>query len=325
MFIKIGSAFCIGLGLGLVVTGSAFAQSYPTRPIRLIVPYAPGGTTDLVARVIAEPLSRALGQPVIVENKAGAGGVVGTAEVGRAPADGYVLGVGTVSTMVIAPASGSPTVTYTVDDFTPLSNIAATPNIIAVTSKFPAKDLAELIAMAKADPEKFSFASSGIGSINHMMGESFQAGSGTKIRHVPYRGAGPAIQDVIAGNVDMVVDQLPSSKAFIDSGRLRLMGVIAPKRLAEYPNVPTMEEVGLKGFTDQAWYGLIAPANVPAPVLAKLDAAIKEVMSQQKVKDSLVRSGAIPIGSSSSQYSAQIKDEVKKMKTLIVERNIKLD
>jgi tripartite-type tricarboxylate transporter receptor subunit TctC len=227
--------------------------------------------------------------------------------------------------MVIAPASGSATVTYTVDDFTPLSNIAATPNIIAVTSKFPARDLAELIAMAKADPEKFSFASSGIGSINHMMGESFQAGSGSKIRHVPYRGAGPAIQDVIAGNVDIIVDQLPSSKAFIDSGRLRLMGVIAPKRLAEYPDVPTMEEAGLKGFTDQAWYGLIGPAKLPAPVLAKLDAAIKEVMSEQKVKDNLVRSGAIPIGSSSSQYSAQIRDEVKKMKTLIVERNIKLD
>lgn len=311
--------------LTVACSSAAIAADYPSRPIRIIVPYGPGGTTDLVARHISEPLARALGQPVIVENKAGAGGVVGTAELARANADGYTLGIGTVSTMVIAPASGSPQVSYSAKDFTPITNVAATPNIIAVTSKFPAKDLAGLIVLIKANPEKYAYASSGIGSINHMMGESFQAGAGLKIRHVPYRGSGPAIQDVIAGNVDILVDQLPSSKTFIDSGRIRLLGAISPKRLAEYPNVPTMEEAGIAGFNDQAWYGLIGPAKLPQDVQDRLAKAMQTVMTTATVRSNLEGSGASPLGSSSAAFTAQINQEVERMRKLIADRNIKLD
>ena len=307
-----------------LITGATQAQTYPDKPIRLIVPYAPGGSTDLIARMVAEPLGRTLGQTVIVENKAGAGGMLGTAEVARAAPDGYTLGVGTVSTMVIFPAT-HPKPGYTIDSFVPVTNIAAMPNIIAVTPSFPAKNLNEFIAVLKANPDKYSFATSGKGSINHMMGESFQAGAGVKIIHVPYKGAGPAMQDVMGGQVDILVDQLPSSKPFIDSGKLKLMGVIAPKRVAEYPDVMTMEEAGLKGFPDQAWYGIVAPTKVPPAVLAKLSDAMKKVLATPEVRERLQKAGATPVGNTSAEYGAQIRGEVDKTKALVKARNISLE
>lgn len=315
--------FAIAVSATLAAWG-AQAQTYPDKPIRLVVPYAPGGSTDLIARHIAEPLGRALGQAVVVDNKAGAGGMLGTAEVARAAPDGYTLGVGTVSTMVIFPAT-HPKPGYTVDSFVPVTNIAVMPNIIAVNPSFPAKNLKEFIAVLKTHPDKYSFATSGKGSINHMMGESFQAGAGVQMNHVPYRGAGPAMQDVMGGQVEILVDQLPSSKPFIDSGKLRLMGVISPKRVAEYPDVMTMEEAGLKGFTDQAWYGIVAPAKLPPAVLAKLSDAMKKVMAMPEVRARLEKVGATPLGNSSAEYGAQIRSEIDKMKVLVKARNISLE
>ncbi|MGN6662441.1 MAG: Bug family tripartite tricarboxylate transporter substrate binding protein [Achromobacter mucicolens] len=302
---------------------AAAAESYPDRPVRLIVPYAPGGATDLIARFIAEPLGRVLKQPVVVENKSGAGGMLGTGEVARSQADGYTLGIGTVSTMVIFPAV-HPKPGYKVADFAPITNIAQMPNVIAVNPSFPANDLKEFIAVLKANPDKYSYATSGIGSINHMMGESFQAGAGVKIRHVPYRGAGPAMQDVMGGQVEILVDQLPSSKTFIDSGKLKLIGVIADKRVPAYPDVMTMQDVGIRDFNDQAWYGLIAPAGVPAPVMSKLSAAMQEVMAMPEVRQRLEAAGATPLGSSSQAYLSQINAEVEKMRALVKARNISL-
>jgi tripartite-type tricarboxylate transporter receptor subunit TctC len=302
----------------------ASAQTYPDRPIRIVVPFAPGGSTDLIARYVADPLRQVLKQAVIVDNKAGAGGMLGTAEVARATPDGYTLGIGTVSTMVVFPAA-HPKPGYTIDQFAPVTNIAVMPNVIAVNPKFPAKDLKEFVEVLKASPGKYSFATSGKGSINHLLGESFQAGTGVKISHIPYRGSGPAMQDVMGGQVDMLFDQLPSSKTFIDSGKLRLIGVIAPKRLPEYPDVMTMEEVGIKGFTDQAWYGIIAPAKVPPAVLARLSEAMKEVMANPEVITRLKNAGATPLGNSSEEYGAQIRSEVDAMKKLVKERNISLE
>jgi tripartite-type tricarboxylate transporter receptor subunit TctC len=321
---KISRRQLIMTAAAATVAGTSAAQTYPDKPIRIVVPYAPGGSTDLIARFVAEPLGRVLGNAVIVENKSGAGGMLGTAEIARATPDGYTLGIGTVSTMVIFPAV-HPKPGYTIEQFVPLTNIAVMPNIIAVNPSFPAKDLKEFIAVLKANPGKYSFATSGKGSINHMMGESFQAGAGVKINHIPYRGAGPAMQDVMAGQVDILVDQLPSSKGFIDSGKLRLMGVIAPKRVAEYPNVMTMEDAGIKGFTDQAWYGIIAPAKLPPAVLAKLTDAMKQVMAMPEVRARLEKVGAMPLGNSSAEYSAQIREEIARMKTLVRDRNITLE
>lgn len=309
--------------LALLACTGAPAQNYPDRAVRLVVPYAPGGATDLIARHVAEPLGKALGRPVVVDNKSGAGGMVGTAEVARAAADGYTLGVGTVSTMVIFPAV-HPSPGYRIEQFAPVTNIAQMPNIIAVTPSFPARDLKELIAVLKAHPGKHSFATSGVGSINHMLGESFQAGAGVKINHVPYRGAGPAMQDVMSGQVDILFDQLPSSKAFIDGGRLKLLGVIAPGRVPEYPAVMTMEEAGLKGFTDQAWYGIVAPAKTPPAVLAKIGSAMQQVMAQPEVRERLHKAGATPLGSPPAEYAAQIASEIGAMKALVKARNIQL-
>jgi tripartite-type tricarboxylate transporter receptor subunit TctC len=226
--------------------------------------------------------------------------------------------------MVIIPAA-SPKPTYTQADFAPITNIAATPNIIAVNPAFPAKSGREFLAELKAHPGKYGFATSGKASINHMLGESFQALSGVDITHVPYRGAGPALNDVVAGQVAIIVDQLPSSKAFIDTGKLRLMGVIAPKRLPGYPDVPTFEELGLKGFTDQAWYGIAAPAKVPAPVLAKLADAMRQVMANPDVRARIEKAGASPVGNAPAEYAAQMQAEFNAMKKLIAVRNISLE
>lgn len=301
-----------------------WAQGYPDRPVRIVVPYAPGGSTDLIARIISEPLGRALGKPVIVDNKSGAGGMLGTQELVRATPDGYTLGIGTVSTMVIFPAV-HPKPGYSIDQLWPITNIATMPNVLAVRPNFPAKDMKELIALLKANPGKYSYATSGQGSINHMLGESFQAGAGVEINHIPYRGSGPAIQDVMAGQVDILFDQLPSSKNFIDSGKLGLLGVISPARLTEYPHTMTMEEVGVKGLKDQAWYGLIAPAKLPMDVQTKLVHAMKEVMAMPDVKARLNKIGAVPLGNSSSEYTTQINQEIARMKILIRERKISLE
>jgi tripartite-type tricarboxylate transporter receptor subunit TctC len=311
------------LAAGLVLASLAFAQGYPDKPIRIIVPYAPGGSADIVARIVAEPLRQVLGQSIVIDNKAGGGGGVGTAEVARANPDGYTLGIGTVSTMVVLPAT-DPKLSYKNEDFAPISNIAATPNLIAVNPSFPAKDLKEFIAVVKANPDKYSFATSGMGSINHMMGESFMASTGTKMLHVPYRGSGPAIQDVMGGTVPVLVDNLPSSMAFLSSGRLRLIGVIGPKRIPEFPDVMTMEEAGMKGFVDQAWYGLVAPAKVPPAIIAKLNEAVMKVLARPDVIKRITESGAAPAGNTPAQYTAQIRAEIARMKKLVAERNIKL-
>lgn len=303
---------------------TATAQGYPERPVRIIVPYTPGGSTDLIARIVAEPLGRVLGKAVVVDNKGGAGGMLGTQELARVSPDGYALGIGTVSTMVIIPAVHLKP-GYDMAQILPITNIATMPNILAVRPGFPAKDLKELLAVLKANPGKYAFATSGQGSINHMLGESFQAGAGVELNHIPYRGSGPAMQDVMAGQVDILFDQLPSSKPFIDSGKLRLMGVIAPARLPDYPQTPTMQEVGIKGLTDQAWYGLIGPAKLPPDVQAKLASAMKEVMAMPDVSARLAKVGATPLGNSSAEYTAQIQQEMKRTKVLVQERHISLN
>jgi tripartite-type tricarboxylate transporter receptor subunit TctC len=305
------------------VAASAWAQSYPTRTIKVIVPFSAGGSTDIIARLTAEQLRKELGQTVVVENVGGAAGALGTMQGMNANPDGYTLLIATVSTMIVYPAA-HPKPQYSLDNFVPITNIASMPNIITVTPSFPAKDLKEFIAVLKASPGKYSYATSGVGSINHMLGESFQAYSGTKLIHVPYKGSGPAMTDVMGGQVDILFDQFPSSKQHVDSGKLKGIGAISPQKIPGYPNIMTMEDAGLKGFTDEAWYGLLAPKGTPPDVVAKLTDAMKKTLANPELRAKLEGVGARPVGNTPAEFSIQIRSEQERMKKLVKERNIQL-
>src|SRR5258706_8407491 len=305
------------------VAASAWAQSYPTRTNKLIVPFSAGGSTDIIARLTAEQLRKELGQTVVVENVGGAAGALGTMQGMNANPDGYTLLIATVSTMIVYPAA-HPKPEYSLDNFVPITDIASMPNIITVTPSFPAKDLKDFIAVLKASPGKYSYASSGIGSINHMLGESFQAYSGTKLIHVPYKGSGPAMQDVMGGQVDILFDQFPSSKPHVDSGKLKGIGAISPQKIPGYPNIMTMEDAGLKGFVDEAWYGLLAPKGAPPDVVAKIPDARKKTLPNAERRPKLEGVGARPVGNSPQEFAAQIRTEQERMKKLVKERNIQL-
>jgi len=302
---------------------SASAQSYPTRPIKLIVPFAAGGSTDIIARLTADALRKELGQAVIVENKGGAAGAIGTQEAARAAPDGYTLGVATVSSMVVYAASKAKP-EYTLESFQPITNIASMANVLSVGPSIKAKTLPELIAHLKANPDKHSFASSGVGSINHMLGESFQQYAGVKLVHVPYKGSGPAMQDVMGGQVDILFDQFPSSKPHIDGGKMRALGLISPQRLKGY-DVMTMEQAGMRGFTDEAWYGLLAPKATPPEVMKRLSDAMKKIVADPDFRAKIEGVGARPVGSSPAEFTAQVKGEIERTKKLIADRKLKLE
>jgi tripartite-type tricarboxylate transporter receptor subunit TctC len=303
----------------------AAAQTYPSKPVRLIVPFAPGGTTDIVARIVSERMSSALGQQMLVENKAGAGGSIGALEVAKAPPDGYVLGMATVSTTAANPAI-NPKLGYNpLTDFTPIINIAATPNVIAVHPSFPAKDYKGFIAELKAKPGKYSYASSGTGGIGHLQTELFKSLSGTFITHIPYRGAGPALNDTVAGQVPLIFDNLPSALPFIKDGRLVPIVVAAPQRLAVLPNVPTFKEVGLEPVNRMAYYGIYAPKGTPKEVVDKVSAAVKKALEDPNVRKRIEDTGSLVVANSPAEFAAQIKSEFEVYKKVVETQRLTLD
>ncbi|MES2190230.1 MAG: tripartite tricarboxylate transporter substrate binding protein BugE [Pseudomonadota bacterium] len=305
--------------------GSAWAQGYPNKVIRLQVPFAPGGTTDIVARVIAEPLGKALGQSVIVENKAGGGGVVGATEIKNSPADGYILGIATVSTTAANPAI-NPKITYnTLTDFTPIINIAATPNIIAVHPSFPAKNYKEFVAELKKNPGKYSYSSSGTGGIGHLQMELYKTMSGTFVTHIPYRGAGPALNDTVAGQVNMIFDNLPSALPFIQQKRLVPIVVAAPQRLAVLPDVPTFKELGLEPVNRMAYYGILGPKGLPKEVVDKISAGVKKSLEDPAVRKRIEDTGSLIVANTPEQFTAQIKAEFEVYKKVVESAKLKLD
>ncbi|MCH1989890.1 Bug family tripartite tricarboxylate transporter substrate binding protein [Achromobacter xylosoxidans] len=309
-----------------LTSGIAHAEdAYPSKPIRLIVPFPPGGTTDIVGRLFADKLGKELNQTVVVENRGGAGGSIGSAFVASSAPDGYTLGIATVSTHGINPAI-YPNLPFDGEkDFTPVSNLAAVPNIMTINPKVQAKDMAEFIKLAKSQPGKLTYASAGNGSVSHMMGELFKMASGTDLMHVPYRGVGPALNDALAGQVDVMYDNLPSTLPHVQSGRLIAMAVAAPKRVASLPTVPTFAEVGLPAVNDASWFGLVAPAKLPAPVLAKLNAAVQKVSAEADVKSRLEALGAEPAANSPEAFAKQISAEIAKNKRIAKEANVKID
>ena len=315
---------CIGLAFALVGS-AAMAQTYPTKPIKLLVPFAPGGTTDIIARVMAEPLGRELGQTVIVENKGGGGGVIGALDTSRAAPDGYSLGIATVSTTATNPAI-NPKIPYnTLTDFTPVINIAATPNVLAVNPKFGPTNHKDFLATLKASQGKFSYASSGTGGIQHMLMELYKSLTGTFITHIPYRGAGPALNDTVAGQVPMILDNLPSALPFIKDKRLLPIAVAAPSRLAVLPDVPTYKEVGHPELNDPSWFGLVAPKSTPAETVARVQKAVAEALKDPAVKKRMDAQGMYISGTSSADFTKQIASEVAKMKSVAASANISVN
>ncbi len=310
---------------GIMATTAASAQSYPTKPIRLIIPFPPGGTTDIIGRAVGDRLSRELGQPVIIDNRGGGGGSIGAVAIAKADPDGYTIGMATVSTQAVNPAC-NPKLPYDpVKDFVAITNLARTPNVMVVNPKFPAQDYKQLLAVLKKNPGKYGYATSGTCGIGHLMGEKFKASTGTFMVHIPYRGAGPALNDVLGGQVEVMFDNLPSSFGFIQNNRLRPIAVAWPKRLESLPNVPTFAELGLKMVNDPAWYGLIAPAKTPEDIVRKIHDAAVKALNSPEVQARVKASGSEIVGNTPAEFAAEMRGELQRAQDVVKKQGIKID
>lgn len=312
----------------LLAAGSAaHAQApYPNQTIKLVVPFAAGGSTDLAARLVAEYGGRELGQSIIVENRAGAGGSLGMEYVAKSKADGYTLGMATVSTHGANPAVYGSKLKYDpVKDFAPVTNVATTPSVFAVNPKVPAKDMKEFIALAKANPGKYSFASPGTGSLGHANIEHFAALAKIQLLHIPYKGAGPAMNDALGGQVDAITDNLPSALASIKAGKLRALAVLSEQRSPALPEVPTYGELGFPQMGGGGWFGIVAPAGTPPDIVARLNQAFHKAMKNPDFIRKIEESGATLIPGTPAAFGQQIQQAMARYERVSQMANIKVD
>jgi tripartite-type tricarboxylate transporter receptor subunit TctC len=314
------------LALSVAMPAAVLAQgAYPTKPIRLIVPFPAGGTTDILARSTANELSKSLGQPVIVENRAGAGGNIGADAVAKSAPDGYTLLMGTVGTHGINSGLYAKMPYDAVKDFAPVTIVAAVPNMLVVHPSVPAKTVKELIDYAKANPGKVTFASSGAGTSIHLSGELFKTMAGVDILHIPYKGSSPALTDLAGGQVNIMFDNMPSALPLVKGGRLRALAVTTLKRSPAMPDLPTLSEAGLPGFDASSWFAVLAPAGTPRDIVNKLNASIVKSLGAPEMKEKLASQGAEPIGNTPEQFAAHIQSELVKWARVIKESGAKVE
>ena len=317
-------ALMFAMGCALAPT-QAFAQAWPSKPIKWVVPFAPGGTTDILARTIGDKLSVALGQPVIIDNKPGAGGGLGAEFTAKSPPDGYTIMGGTISTHAINASLYSKLPYDPVKDFVPITLIARVPNMLVINPEVPAKNVPELIALLKANPGKYNFASSGNGTSQHLSGELFKTMAGVDMQHIPYKGSSPALQDVMGGQVSMTFDNITTALPLAKSGKLRALAVTTAKRSAVAPEVPTLAESGLLGFEVGSWQGVFAPAGTPPEIVRRLNTEIVKIINLPEVKEKLTTLGAEPVGDSPEQFSAFVKAEISKWADVVTKSGAKVD
>ncbi|MFC3338206.1 Bug family tripartite tricarboxylate transporter substrate binding protein [Paracandidimonas soli] len=314
-----------GLAAGYAPAAHA-AATYPDKPVRLVVPYAPGGATDVIGRVIAQQLSTHLGQQFIVENRAGAGGSIGAGQVAKSTPDGYTLLLGAFTSHTINAALTPQTTPFDIaNSFSYVSLVGTVPLVFVTHPSVPATSLTELIALAKSKPDSLSFASAGTGSPQHLATEMFQKQTGTKVLHVPYKGSGPALTDLVGGQVQVMIDTVPAAQAQIKAGNLRALGTTTAERVASLPDTPTAGETGLPDFYVSSMFALAAPADTPADVISRLSGALEKILNEQEVKDSLLAQGAIAAYTTPEETSKAIINEYEKWATLIKESNISVE
>lgn len=313
-------------GLMLMLPWCAHAQTtaYPEKPVRFIVPYPPGGGTDVVARIVQERFHAALGQPVLIENKGGAGGSIGTEVVAHSAADGYTV-LFTLSSHTINPAIFQKLSFDTVKDFEPVGMVASLPQVLVANPEMPANTIAELIALAKAKPDLLSYASVGNGSPGHLAGELFKLRTGTQMTHIPYRGGGPAVTDVMAGQVPLLWVSIPAAAQFINVGKLKALAVSTIKRSAAFPDVPTIQESGIADFEVDSWYAMFVPAKTPKPIVDKLNRALNTALSDPLVREKLLAQGAEATGGTTSALSQVVAAELPKWAKLVRDAHIKAE
>ena len=312
------------LALLALCCSSALAQ-YPAKPITLIIPFPPGGSTDIVGRIAADGMARELGQPIVVDNRGGAGGAIGAKAIADAAADGYTLGVATVSTHVVNPVVQKDLRYDALKDFTFISQIAAVPNVVSVHPSLPAKTLAEFVDYARRNPARLNYGTPGVGSLAHLLGETFKYSAKVDITHVPYRGAGPALNDTLAGQVQVLFDNLPSSLPHIQSGKLRALAVSSEQRVAALPDVPTFAEAGHPLVNDPSWFGLIAPARLPPDIAARVQAALVAALKQPEVQKRLEAAAAHPVGSSPEAFRKIVSEALANTRKVASEAKLRFE
>ena len=310
----------------VLVTGSAFAQAsaYPDKPIRFVVPYPPGGGTDVIARIVQDRLRAALGQQIVIDNRGGAGGSIGTEVVARSAPDGYTV-LFTLSSHTINPAIFSKLTFDTARDFEPIGIVCSLPQILVANPQFPANTVQQLIAMAKEKPGSLSFASVGNGSPGHLAGEMMKIRTGTQLTHIPYRGGGPAVTDVVSGQVPLLWVSIPAAAQFVKQKQLKALAVSTVKRSAAFPDVPTMQEVGIADFEVDSWYAMFVPAKTPRAIVDRLNAALNTVLKEPEIREKLLAQGSEAVGGTPEQLGAVVNAELPKWAKLVKDAGIKAD